>query len=291
MLSWIDKRIKYIFAAPAVILCVVMIVYPLFYSGRMSLFDWNMSLKVQEKWVGFDNYLALFRDATFVRAIWFTVKFCIVSVAVEGVLGTGLALFASKLRRGSTFIKTACILPMVTTPIVIGMLWKMMMDPAIGVFNTLLKAIGLSGSLWLTSTGTVFPSLVIISAWFGTPMIMLIVMSGIASLPQDCYEAAYVDGATEMRVVRKITLPLLRQTISVALILKMIDSLKTFDIIYSSTMGGPQNSTINMNYFIYKNLFEYFKIGKASAALVIFLVMVFALTMLMLLVKKRSEVA
>ena len=290
MLNWIDKRIKFFFAAPAIILCVVMIVYPLIYSARMSLFEWNMSLKVQESWVGFSNYVALFKDPTFLQAIWFTVKFCMVSVAVEGLLGTALALFASKLKRGSTFIKTSCILPMVTTPIVIGMLWKMMMDPAIGVFNTLLKTIGLPTSLWLTSTGTVFPSLVMISAWFGTPMIMLIVMSGISSLPQDCYEAAYVDGATELQVVRKITLPLLKQSISVALILKMIDSLKTFDIIYSSTMGGPQNSTINMNYLIYKNLFEYFKIGKASAALMVFLLMVFALTMLMIFVKKRNEV-
>ncbi|MDL2205800.1 sugar ABC transporter permease [Eubacteriales bacterium OttesenSCG-928-N13] len=290
MLRWIDKRIQYFFAAPAILLTLVMIAYPLFYSVRMSFFDWNMSAKVPEVWVGISNYLGLFKDQMFLQAVGFTVLYCVVAVLFEALLGISLAIFASKLRRGGTLIKTSCVLPMVTTPIVVGMLWKMMMDPAIGVFNTILGAVGLPTSLWLTSTATVFPSLIMISVWMGTPMIMLIIMGGITSLSNECYEAAYVDGATEWQVVRKITLPLLRPTINVALILKMIDNLKTFDIIYSSTQGGPQNSTINLNYMIYKNLFEYFKVGKASAALVVFLALVFGLTLIMIALNKRSEV-
>lgn len=289
-LSWADKRIKYFFALPAVALTLVMIVYPVCYSIYMSFCEWNMSAKTEPAWVGLKNYIAIFHDRNFINALTFTIKFAFYTVVVEGVVGTALALFASKLKKGATFIKTACILPMVTTPIVIGMLWKMMMDPSIGVFNTILRALHLPTSSWLTSPDTVVGSLVLISAWFGIPMVMLIVLSGISSIPQDCYEAAYIDGATDYQVTTRITLPLLKPTIGVALILKVIDSLKAFDIIYSSTQGGPQNASINLNYLIYKNLFEYFKIGNASAALVIFLLLVFGLTLLMLFARKRSEV-
>ena len=289
MQSWLDKKIKWIFAGPAIILTLVMIVYPLGYNIYMSFCKWNMSVKTTPEWIGIDNYLSIIKDKSFKNAVWFTLKFCILSVVVEGSIGTALAIFTSKIKKGATLIKTLCILPMVTTPIVIGMLWKMMMDPAIGVFNTILSKLGLQTSLWLSSTSTVTSSLVIISAWFGTPMIMLILMSGISSLPSDCFEAAYVDGASEWQVISKITLPLLRPTLSVALIIKMIDSLKTFDIIYSSTQGGPQNASMNLNLLIYKNLFEYFKIGKASAALVVFLIIVLVLTFIMLFIKKREE--
>ena len=290
-LSWADKRIKYFFAFPAIVLTLVMIIYPIGYSVYMSFCDWNMSAQTTPVWVGISNYVAIFQDQNFINAVSFTIRFALYTVIVEGVVGTALALFASKVRKGGTFIKTACILPMVTTPVVIGMLWKMMMDPAIGVFNTILKHLGLPTSLWLTSPDSVTGSLVIISAWFGIPMVMLIVLSGISSIPEDCYEAAYVDGATDWQVTTRITLPLLAPTIRVALILKVIDSLKTFDIIYSSTQGGPQHASINLNYLIYKNLFEYFKIGKASAALVVFLILVLILTVLMLAAKKRSEVS
>lgn len=289
-LSWADRNIKYIFSLPAILLTLVMILYPIGYSIYMSFCEWNMSVKTAPNWVGVKNYLGIFQDKNFLDALSFTIRFAIYTVAIEIVAGTALALFASKLKKGGTFVKTACILPMVTTPIVIGMLWKMMMDPAIGVFNTILKMLGLPTSLWLTSPDTVIGSLVMISAWFGIPMVVLIVLSGISSVPEDCYDAAYVDGATSWQVTTKITLPLLKPTITVALILKLIDSLKAFDIIYSSTQGGPQNTSINLNYLIYKNLFEYFKIGKASAALIVFLLLVFGLTLLMLWVKKRNEV-
>lgn len=289
MQNWINKRIRYIFAAPAVVLTLGMIVYPLLYSFYMSFHDWNMSVKVEPVWVGLKNYTGLLADSTFQTSFVFTVKYTVIAVTVEMILGVALALFISKLGRGSGFVKTATILPMVTSPIVVGLLWKIMMDPAIGVFNTLLRAAGLPTSSWLTSKTTVLPSLIIIDAWFGIPLIVLMVLSGITSLPTDCYEAAYVDGATELQAIRKITLPLLKPTLKVVLLLRMIDSLKTFDIIYSSTLGGPQNSSLNLNYLVYKNTFEYFKLGKASAILMLFLLLIFATTIIMISLSRKKE--
>ena len=290
MKRWLNKHTNMLLALPAILLTIVMIAYPIGYSLYMSLCEWNMSVNSTPSYVGFSNYQYIVKDRNFLSGLWFTIRYSVYAVVIETILGTSIALFASKIKRGGTFIKTVAILPMVTTPIVIGMLWKMMMDPAIGVFNTILKRVGLPTSTWLTAVDTVVPSLVLITVWFGTPMFMLIVLSGITSLPQDCYDAAYIDGANSWQTLTMITLPLLKQTIGVAVILKTIDSLKTFDIIYSSTQGGPQNATINLNYFIYKNLFEYFKIGRASAALIIFLGIVFALSVIMILLQKQNEV-
>jgi multiple sugar transport system permease protein len=179
---------------------------------------------------------------------------------------------------------------MVATPVAMGLVWMLIYEPTIGFANTLLKSLGLAPMLWLASTSQVIPSLVIVDVWEWTPMIALIVMAGLSTLPRDPYESADVDGASTWQKFVYITLPLLRPTIIVAVMLRLIDALKTFDIIYATTQGGPNMASETLNIYGYVLGFQYFKLGMASSLLVIFFAIVMGLTLAMIWIRKRMEV-
>ncbi|HEX7057561.1 MAG TPA: sugar ABC transporter permease, partial [Bacilli bacterium] len=185
--------------------------------------------------------------------------------------------------------KTLFLLPMVATPVAMGLVWMLIYEPTIGAANVLLKSLGLHPLLWLGSKAQVIPSLVIIDIWQWTPMITLIVMAGMSTLPSDPYEAADVDGATRWQKIYYITLPLLKPTILVAVMLRLIDVLKQFDTIYATTQGGPNYASETLNLYTYVVGFQYFKLGYASALLVVFFAIVLGFTLLMIAFRKRME--
>ncbi|TVY07962.1 carbohydrate ABC transporter permease [Paenibacillus cremeus] len=289
--SWFDRNIKWIYTLPALLFVLLMMVFPIAYTVRISFYEWSMSATTPPKWVGLANYMALFKDERFWHAVISTFQFTLFAIVLQTVLGVAIALLLNREFMGKNLIKTLFLLPMVATPVAMGLVWLLIYEPSIGVANLLLKSLGLPAQLWLASPTQVIPSLVLIDVWEWTPMIALIVMAGLSTLPSDPYEAADVDGATLWQKFAYITLPLLRPTIIVAVMLRLIDVLKTFDIIYSTTQGGPNLASETLNLYGYVQGFQYFKLGMASSLLVIFFALVMGLTLLLIWVRKRLEVS
>jgi multiple sugar transport system permease protein len=272
---------------PAVLFVLIMMVFPIVYTFRLSFYDWSMSSATAPQWVGLSNYTSMFQDPRFVAAFWRTLYFTAMAIVIETVLGVAIALLLNKDFKGKNIVKTIFLLPMVATPVAMGLVWLLIYEPTMGFANTLMTFLHLPQQLWLASPTQVIPSLVVIDVWEWTPMVSLIVLAGLATLPVDPYEAAYVDGATKWQSLRHITLPLLRPTIVVAVMLRLIDVLKTFDIIYATTQGGPGNASETLNVYGYNLGFQYFNMGLASALLVIFFAIVMGFTVLMLWTRKR----
>ena len=221
--------------------------------------------------------------------MWITLIYAVVSVAVEVFLGVLLALLLSKKFKGKNLVKTGFILPMVATPVAVALTWKLLFDVNYGYINYLLGKIGLSFQ-GLSSADTALASFLVIDIWQWTPFIMLLVSAGLASLPTDPYEAAMLDGATKGQILRRITLPLLNPTILMATLLRLIDALKSFDIIYATTKGGPGNSTKTLNILVYEEAFSNFRFGRVSAYVVLFVVFILIVCGVFMKIKKKVEV-
>jgi multiple sugar transport system permease protein len=287
--SWFDRHLKWIYTLPAVLFVLIMMGFPILYTVRISFYEWSMSAISPPKWVGLSNYMALFKDTRFWHAVGSTFYFTIGALVLEVFLGILIAVLLFRDFRGKNIVKTLFLLPMVATPVAMGLVWMLIYEPTIGVANMILKSLGFKPLLWLASTHQVIPSLIIVDVWEWTPMIALIIMAGLATLPSDPYEAADVDGASFWRKFMSITLPLLRPTIIVAAMLRLIDVLKTFDIIYATTQGGPNSASETLNLYGYVLGFQYFKLGMASSLLVIFFLIVMGLTLFMIWMRKRLE--
>ncbi len=286
---FIEKNINWIFPLPAAIFIVVMMVFPILYTFFVSFTDWNMSSGGTADFIGLGNYVAMFQEPRFYNAFWLTLYFTILAVGVETVLGVIIALILDREFRGKNLAKLILLLPMVATPVAVGLSWTLFYEPTIGLGNYALKLLGLPGSKWLASNLAVIPSLALVDIWQWTPMISLIVMAGLAGLPTEPYEAALVDGATPLQTLRRITLPLLRPTILIAMVLRSIDALKTYDIIYVMTAGGPGFASETLNIYAYNLGFGYFRFGAASSALVALFAIVLGFSLVVLKIRKTYD--
>ncbi|MFK9093862.1 carbohydrate ABC transporter permease [Bacillus salipaludis] len=283
-----EKNMKWILPMPAVIFVGLMMVMPVCYTLWLSFHEWSMSNTQEPVWVALQNYTELFQDKTFLKSLWLMFYFTIVAVSAQTVLGVLLALLMNKHFVGKGLVKTLFLLPMVATPVAVGLVWVLIYEPNIGVANEFLRAFGFPAQEWLASEKLVLPSLIFIDIWEWTPMVTLIVLAGLTTLPKDPYEAALIDGANKFQVFWNITLPLLKPTLYSAILLRMIDALKTFDIIYATTQGGPGTSSQTMNIYGYVLGFQYFKIGQASALLMIFFMIVLSISIFTILIRNKA---
>jgi len=275
-----------VFAVPAAIVVAAVIVFPWIFTLFMSVHDWKVSGATP--YVGLANYAKMLVDERFQWAIVRTLVFTAASVVAPVILGVWAAVcFASNFRlRG--LARTIFVLPMMATPVAIALVWTMMFHPQLGVLNYLLGLMGLPPSLWVYDSATVIPALVMVETWQWTPLVMLIVLGGIASLPQDPYEAAVLDGASAWQMFRHITLPLAWPFIIVAAVIRMIDALKAFDTIYVITLGGPGTSSETLNILLYQTAFAYYDLGYGSAMVVVFFVLILLISMILLHVRQRQ---
>lgn len=291
VLKWLDKNLKWVFTIPTILFVLAMIAFPIIYTFRLSFFESTMSAQ-GDTFVGFKNYIDMFTDPDqrFLQAFGRTMLFSICAIIVEVILGVGIAILLNRKFVGKGIARTVFLLPMVATPVAIGMVWQLIYEPNIGIANFLLTKIGLPPLSWLGSADTALWSLMLVDVWQWTPMVMLIVFAGITSLPTDPFESAVVDGANSFHILTKITLPLLVPTILVALLLRLIDVVKTFDIIYSTTQGGPGYATETLNILSYRYAFENFQFGQSSATLMVFFVVVMTIAVVFVKVKKKVQV-
>lgn len=288
--NWADRNLKWLFTVPTGIFVVCMVLFPILYTFALSFHSWRMSTNVPWEWVGLKNYIDMFSNSRFPMAMLRTFLFAAIALSVQIFLGLAIALLLNRQFFGINLVKTAFLLPMVATPVAIGMVWKLIYEPSIGILNYVIRHLGGPKIDWLGSTDIALYSLIAVDIWQWAPMVMLILLAGMSSIPTDCYDSAQVDGANWFKTMLHITLPLLKPSIYTAVLLRLIDVLKTFDIIYSMTMGGPGFATETMNILSYRQAFEFIEFGQASATLIVFFVIVLSMALLTIKVKSRSEV-
>lgn len=285
--GWVERHPGPIFIGPAIAVLVLMLAFPFGYTAYLSLFDWFV-VAGPPRFAGFKNYFELVQDPRFLNALINTFEYTLLSVAGEIIFGLALALLMNRSFYGRGIMRTLFLLPMAATPVAIALVWLLMFDPAIGVLNYLLSLIGLPPSVWVNDPTLAIPALALVDLWQWTPLVLLILLGGLASLPVEPYEAAKIDGATSIQTFMYITLPLLRPYIIVAALFRGIDALKTFDTIYVITRGGPAFASETLNLYIYSSAFEYLKMGYSSAMLVVFFLIVLILSMVLILVRRRA---
>ena len=287
--NWGHRNARWLFPAPAVLLVATIIVYPIVYTVWMSLQDWFASSLTLPKFIGLANYQKiLVGDPRFREAVIRTLYFTGLVIAGETVLGVAMALLFNREFWGRGLLRTLAILPMVATPVAIGLVFVMMYHPTLGVANYLVTLTGLAPFKWTYSSGTALYALAVVDIWQWTPLIMLIALAGLASLPQEPYEAARIDGATALQAFWHITLPLLRPAIVVAILFRAIDAIKTFDIIFIMTQGGPANSTETINILLFNQAFSYFNMGYASSMAVALFAVVMGASLILIKLRRTA---
>ncbi|HYT95733.1 MAG TPA: sugar ABC transporter permease [Casimicrobiaceae bacterium] len=275
------------FIIPAVAVVGAVIIFPWMFTVWMSAFDWKIGSVAH--FVGFDNYVNLATNQRFIESIGHTFYFTVLAVVFPLVLGTIAALIFHRQFRWRGLLRAVFTMPMMATPVAIALVWTMMFHPQQGVLNYLLSLVGLPPSLWVYSPTLVIPSLVLVEIWHWTPLVMLIVLGGLAALPTEPYESARLDGATEWQLFRFITLPLIAPFLVVAAVIRTIDAVKAFDTIYVISQGGPGTASETINLYLYLQAFAFYNVGNASAVVVVFFGIILALALLLLHVRQRAK--
>jgi multiple sugar transport system permease protein len=281
------RRSYLLFVAPALVVVGAVIIFPWAFTVWMSAFDWKIGSVAH--FVGFDNYTQLATNKRFLESILHTFYFTLLAVIFPLILGTIAALIFHREFPLRGMLRSVFTMPMMATPVAVALVWTMMFHPQQGVLNYLLSLVGLPPSLWVYSPTWVIPSLVLVEIWHWTPLIMLIVLGGLAALPTEPYESARLDGASEWQLFRYITLPLLAPFLIVAAVIRTIDALKAFDTIYVISQGGPGTASETINLYLYLQAFAFYNVGNASAVVVVFFVIILALALLLLHVREKAK--
>ncbi|MGD9928021.1 MAG: carbohydrate ABC transporter permease [Sphaerochaeta sp.] len=287
--GFLEKNLRYIFPLPAVLFVVILMVFPVVYTFFLSFTDWSLTSGRPLSVVGLASYFKVLKEPRFLASLGRTFYFTFGAVIVEMVLGTVLALILNRKFKGKGIVKALLLLPLVATPVAIGIVWNLFYDPTIGILNYVLSVLKLPQSGWVSDARTVMPSLILVDIWQWTPMITIIVLAGLAGLSTEPYESAMVDGANGRQVLFQITLPMLMPTILTAVILRAIDALKTYDIIYAMTGGGPGYSSENLNVLAFKYSFEYFRMGQSAVMLVFLFAIVMLFSLMVMRVRRIFE--
>jgi len=288
--GFVEKNLRILFPLPAITFVMVMMIFPVAYTVFLSFTNWNLTSGQPLGLVGLRSYARVLSEPRFLMAIGRTFLFTMLAVGFEAVLGTIVALFLHREFFGKGLMKLLLLLPLVATPVAIGIVWNLFYDPTIGLANYVLTLIGLPKSAWVSDASTVIGALVVVDVWQWTPMVSLIVLAGLAGLSSEPYEAARVDGATERQILWRITLPMVMPTILTAMILRTVDALKTFDIIFAMTGGGPGYASETLNVLGFKDSFEYFKMGQASVILVVLFLFVLGTSVLIMKARDRAQI-
>jgi multiple sugar transport system permease protein len=275
------------FVVPALIVIGAVIVFPWVFTLWMSVNSWTLGQ--EQTFAGLDNYIRLATDFRFWESLWHTLIFTVLAVVAPLFLGTLAALIFDAQFPGRGFLRGVFVMPMMATPVAIALVWTMMYHPQLGVLNYLLSLVGIGPQEWIYNRYSVIPSLVLVETWQWTPLIMLIVLGGLAALPREPYESAEIDGANAWQKFRYLTLPMIAPFLMIGVIIRSIDAIKSFDIIYAMTQGGPGTASETINIYLYNTAFSYYDIGYGSAMAVVFFVIIVALSFLLMMVRARTN--
>ncbi|KQQ55266.1 MULTISPECIES: sugar ABC transporter permease [Rhizobium/Agrobacterium group] len=275
------------FVIPALVVIAAVIVFPWVFTLWMSAQRWTLGQ--EQSFIGLDNYIRLASDARFWESLWHTLVYTTLSVVAPLFLGTLAALLFDAQFPLRGFLRGVFVMPMMATPVAIALVWTMMFHPQLGVLNYLLSLIGIGPLEWIYNQSTVIPSLVLVETWQWTPLVMLIVLGGLAAVPREPYESAEIDGANAWQKFRYLTMPMIAPFLMIAVIIRSIDAVKSFDIIYAMTQGGPGTASETINIYLYNTAFAYYDIGYGSAMAVVFFIVIIALSFVLLMVRARTQ--
>lgn len=287
-LAWLDRRAAILFPAPALLALALVLAFPLAYVAWLSLTSWYVSSVVPPRFVGLGNYVALIGDGRFRHALVVTIEFSGAALVLELLLGLALALYLNREFVGSAIVRTVLLLPISATPVAVSLVWAMMFNPTLGILNYLLSLLGLPAQLWVSDPGTALAALVLVDVWQWTPMVVLLLLAGLHTIPREVLEAAAIDGARGLSLVARIQIPLIRPHVAMAAVFRVILLLKTFDLIYVITQGGPADATETLNLYAYAQGLVYFQMGYGSAVALVLLAVTMGLSLVLLRARTRA---
>jgi len=285
----LDAALPYLLLSPAVLIALAVLIYPLWDGIRASTKFYRYGKPLRD--VGLGNYIQLWSDPEFLNSLWVTVSFVAVAVIIETLLGLALALFCAREFRGIRLLRTILIVPMVITPVVVAIVFRLIYASDAGMLTAFSEALGGQPVQILGQPGPAFLGLVALDVWEWTPLMFLILLAGLQSLPVEPFEAARVDGAGAWRTFVDHTLPMLRPVIAVAIVLRTIDAFGTFDQVFVLTGGGPGQATLLLSIFGYNTAFKFQETGYAAALFVTMGLLVLALALAAVRLLRRVETA
>lgn len=285
----------YFFILPAVLVMLGGLVYPVLDSFFLAFYDWEIGVDFSEApFIGLEHFTRMFRDEDVLESVWVTLRFGFWTITIEMALGVFLALMLEKPIRGASIFRTIFIMPLMVSPVVVGLLWRYLFDARIGWINYYLGVIGIEPQIWLGDPQLAFMAIVITDIWQWTPFIFIIVIAGLQALPSEVLEASEIDGANWWQQVFLVKLPMIRSILIIALLMRLIDVFRGMEVMYIMTGGGPGRSTELLSLHIYNRAFDAQQLGYASAIAVLLIVIVFVLSLFILYVgnpmKQKSDI-
>jgi len=273
-----DRRFGWLLTAPGLTALMLVVTFPLFFTVFVSGFDYTLIHRSFDTFVGIENYRSAFGENYFGEALWVTLKFVVCVVLLEFVIGFTIALMLNSVTRFKDVYYLILLMPLLINPVVVALIWRMFLHPELGIVNYLLGLVGIAKVNWLGDPVIAFWTVVLTDIWHQVSFMIVLLLAGLSALPKEPYEAARMDGASTLQSFIHVTLPLMRPVIIVTLLIRLIFAVKTFDLVYVMTRGGPGTATDLISYFIYRSAFFGLNIGQASAISVLLLVIVLALT-------------
>jgi ABC-type sugar transport system permease subunit len=268
-------RTAFAFLAPSLLGVILFLLIPIIFVIFLSLVQWNLLTPM--KWVGLSNYANIFKFDGFGHSLLVTAYYVLLNIPVQTALALGMAMLLHRNLAGSGLIRIIAVLPFLSTPVAMGVVWNWIFNPT-GIVNQFLAHLGATGPAWLTDQATAMPVIAFANIWQYAGYNMLFFLAGLSAIPLSLYEAASLDGANKWEQFRRVTLPLLRPTMLFVLVTGVIGSFQVFDTVYVMTDGGPGNTTQVANLNIYNTAFAGFRIGEASAMSVVLFLLILAVT-------------
>lgn len=273
-----NRRFGWFMSAPSMALLFTVILFPVFWALFTSVHDYTLIAPNFDNFTGAANYVEAVNTAEFRHSLLLTTMFVAGVVAIEFVLGFIVALMLNSVERFKPIYYGILLCPLLMNPVIVGLIWRMFLHPSLGIVNYLLSVAGVEPVNWLGSTKVAIWTIIMVDIWHQVSFMIVLLLAGLSALPKEPYEAARVDGAGTIRAFLHITLPLMGPVIMVTLLIRLIFAVKTYDLVYIMTRGGPGTSTDFISYFIYRTAFVSLNIGEASAMSAILLSLILLLT-------------
>ncbi len=285
-----ERRFAYFMMAPTVILFILVTLYPLLYALELSFHSWNlMRPSAGRPFVGLSNYKAILSDPAFWRSLRITLTFAVGTVCLQFFLGCLIALALNRDFPGRNLARTVVLLPLLITPVIIGIMWRWLLNGEVGLINYLLGLLHIPTTSWLGNTSYALFSVILVDTWHLAPFTILVVLAGLQSIDQELYEAGKIDGANSWQSLRYITIPKLTPILLVVLLLITMSSFREFDKIYSMTQGGPAQATEVLGFLVYKVSFKDSHMGYGAALSYVMLLFVLAIAIIYIRLMPESE--
>lgn len=284
-----EWRLPFLLLAPSVLVLLALSIYPLLYAVKVSF---QIGTGAGVRW-SMQNFTRLFSDRFFFDALLHTIIYAVAALTCEFLLGLGLALLLNSRLRGRSLFRALLLVPMMLPPVVVGVVWRLMLNPSFGAINGTLSGAGLDTTalVWTASPRLALFSVIMVDVWQWTPFMLLVLLAGLQAIPQEPYEAALIDGSSAWQTFQYVTLPLLKPAILVALLLRTMDLLRVFDQIFILTEGGPGFATETISLYIYRAAFRFSDFGYAAAMSFVLLLLTNVISLLYIRLLQHGEAA